>query len=147
MKMGNIMVGKGEINELLHILINEPDTLAKIKFNSWEIVAKTVSQLTDIVENEIQNKELPEKWLVLGGKVVFNLRKETNLFKKKCEKRQDEMDKGWKGSIDNCATEFDHFRKSCIPLFISIAGHLADKHPLRVAIESRLENSNYPMML
>ena len=145
--MGNIMVGKGEINELLHILINEPDTLAKIKLDSWETVAKTVSQLTDIVESEIQNKKLPEKWLVQGGKVVFNLRKETNLFKKKCEERAQKMDKGWKGSTDMCAAEFDHFRKSCIPLFISIAGHFVKDHPLRVAIESRLENSNYPMML
>ena len=69
--MGNIMVGKGEINELLHILINEPDTLAKIKFDSWETVAKTVNRLTDLVEREIKNDQLPEEWMVIGGKTSF----------------------------------------------------------------------------
>lgn len=147
MKMGNIMVGKGEINELLYIIINEPETIAKIQLDSWETVAKSVSQLTDIVESEINDKQLPEEWMVLGGKTVFNLRKETNLFKKKCEEREQQMEKGWKGTVASCAIEFDHFRKNVIPLFVSIAGHLLEDHPLRVAIESKLESSNIPMML
>ncbi|MHA1601817.1 MAG: hypothetical protein ACTSUI_02305 [Promethearchaeota archaeon] len=140
------MVGKGEIKDLLDSIIDDRDLISKIKFDAWNEIIDKITKLTNIVEEGFDKNQSSKELMVFGGKTIYNLRNETNIFREKCKARE-ELDKGWKGSTEECASEYDNYRKKCIPLIISIAGHLGEENPIRKVIEVKLRDSNYPMML
>ena len=140
------MIGIKNVKPLVERIINDWDNFAKIQFESWKLLYSTVSELTNIIEEEFADWHGEKDFAVKGGKILYHLRSESEEFLKKCEERA-KFDKGWKGTADDCTVEFDEFRKKAIPLFLTVATHLESDHPLRLEIEQQMSSHNYPMLL
>lgn len=140
------MIGTKNVKPLVERIISDWDNFAKIKFESWKLLYRTVSELTTIVKDEVTDWHGEQDFLVQGGEILFHLQYETDVFLKKCEERA-KFEKGWKGTVEECAVAFDEFRKKAIPLFVTFATHLETENPLRLEIESQMTAHNYPMLL
>jgi hypothetical protein len=143
--MVNKFIGSGNIERLLNWIITNRDSFAKIQYENWTRIQKTVTELTNIIENELKDWHGEKNYLVKGGKILYHLRNETATFVQKCEERM-KFDKGWKGTMRDCVDVFDDYRKKIIPDFVKIASHLESDHPLRIEIETQMKDQNYPML-
>ncbi len=148
--MSNIFRAEHPVGDLLNVLMGDWKKIAKIEYNIWTHMQETVTELTDILEGELNTDKIPsagenQQSMISAGKMIFRLRGETNYFLEKCKERTD-LEFGWKGTTQECAEVFDNYRKGCIPLIISIAGQLNEDSEVRQEIERRLDTGNYPMM-
>lgn len=143
--MVNKMIGNKKVKPLVERIISNWDNFAKIQFESWKLLYNTVSELTTIIEEEFGDWHGEKDFFVQGGKILFHLQTENEVFLKKCEERA-KFDKGWKGTVDDCAVAFDEYRKKAIPLFVTVATHLEPENPLRLEIEAQMKANNYPML-
>ena len=139
------MVAKKNVKELLDFLINDREMISKIKFNQWNEMHQTISTVTDIIEEELKDWKGSQKFVVTGVEILYKLRKQTEEFIKLCEDRQ-KLNKGWKGTTGDCADAFDNYRKDTIPLIITISSHFETDNPLRLEIEEKLREHNYPVL-
>jgi len=142
--MVNKMVAKKDVKKLLDFLINDREMISKIKFNQWNEMHQTISTVTDIIEEELKDWKGPQKFVVTGVEILYKLRKQTEEFIKLCEDRQ-KLNKGWKGTTRDCADAFDNYRKDTIPLILTISSHLESDNNLRLEIEEKLRENNYPV--
>ena len=142
--MVNKMVAKKDVKKLLDFLINDREMISKIKFNHWNEMHQTISTVTDIIEEELKDWKGPQKFVVTGVESLYKLRKQTEEFIKLCEDRQ-KLNKGWKGTTGDCADAFDNYRKDTIPLILTISSHLESDNNLRLEIEEKLRENNYPV--
>ena len=139
------MVAKKDVKKLLNILINDREMISKIKYNRWKEMHQTVSTVTDIIEEELEDWKGSQKFVVKGVEILYQLRKQTEEFIKLCEERQ-KLNKGWKGTTRECADAFDNYRKETIPLILTMSSHLESDNNLRLEIEEKLRESNYPSL-
>ena len=143
--MVNKMVAKKDVKKLLDFLINDREMISKIKFNQWNEMHQTISTVTDIIEDELKDWKGSQKFVVKGVEILYKLRKQTEDFIKLCEDRQ-KLNKGWKGTTGDCADAFDNYRKDTIPLILTISSHLESDNNLRLEIEEKLREQNYPVL-
>ncbi len=143
--MVNKMVAKKDVKELLDFLIDDREMISKIKFNQWNEMHRTISTVTDIIEEELKDWKGSQKFVVKGVEILYKLRKQTEGFIKLCEDRQ-KLNKGWKGTTEDCADAFDNFRKDTIPLILTISSHLESDNQFRLEIEEKLREHNYPSL-
>ena len=141
----NKMVAKKDVKKLLDFLINDREMISKIKFNQWNEMHQTISTVTDIIEDELKDWKGSQKFVVKGVEILYKLRKQTEDFIKLCEDRQ-KLNKGWKGTTGDCADAFDNYRKDTIPLILTISSHLESDNNLRLEIEEKLREHNYPVL-
>lgn len=139
------MVAKKDVKEMLDFLINDREMISKIKFNQWKEMHQTVSSVTDIIEDELKDWKGSQKFVVKGVEMLYKLRKQTEEFISLCEERY-KLNKGWKGTTGDCADAFDNYRKDTIPLILSISSHLEPDNQLRLEIEEKLREHNYPVL-
>jgi len=138
------MVAKKDVKELLDFLIDDREMISKIKYNRWKEMHNTVSTVTDIIEEELKGWSGSQKFVVKGAEILYKLRKQTEEFIKLCEERQ-KLNKGWKGTTGDCADAFDNYRKETIPLILTISSHFDSDNNLRLEIEEKLRENNYPV--
>ena len=138
------MVAKKDVKKMLDFLINDREMISKIKFNQWKEIHETVSSVTDIIEEELKEWKGTQKFVVKGAEILYKLRKQTEEFIKLCEERY-KLNKGWKGTIGDCADSFDNYRKENIPLILTISSHFDSDNNLRLEIEEKLRENNYPV--
>ncbi len=143
--MVNKMVAKKDVKKLLDFLINDREMISKIKFNQWKEMHQTISTVTDIIEDELKDWKGTQKFVVKGAEILYKLRKQTDDFIKLCEERY-KLNKGWKGTTGDCADAFDNYRKDTIPLILTISSHFESDHYLRLEIEEKLREHNYPVI-
>ena len=139
------MVAKKDVKKLLDFLINDREMISKIKFNQWKEIHETVSSVTDIIEEELKDWKGTQKFVVKGAEILYKLRKQTEEFIKLCEERY-KLNKGLKGTTGDCADAFDNYRKETIPLILSISSHFDSDNNLRLEIEEKLREHNYPVL-
>jgi len=143
--MVNKMVAKKDVKKMLDFLINDREMISKIKFNQWKKMHQTISTVTDIIEDELKDWHGSQKFVVKGVEILYNLRKQTEEFIKLFEERY-KLNKGWKGTTGDCADAFDNYRKETIPLILTISSHLESDNQLRLEIEEKLREHNYPVL-
>ena len=139
------MVAKKDVKKLLNFLINDREMISKIIFNQWNEMHQTVSSVTDIIEEELKDWHGSQKFVVKGAEILYKLRKQTDDFIKLCEERM-KLNKGWKGTTGDCADVFDNYRKETIPLILTMSSHFESDHYLRLEIEEKLREHNYPVL-
>ena len=143
--MVNKMVAKKDVKKMLDFLINDREMISKIKFNQWNEMHQTISTVTDIIEEELKDWKGSQKFVVKGAEILCILRKQTEDFIKLCEERY-KLNKGWKGTTGDCADAFDNYRKETIPLILTISSHFENDNQLRLEIEEKLREHNYPVL-
>ena len=143
--MVNKMVAKKDVKKLLDILIDDREMISKIKYDLWNEMHETISTVTDIIEGELKGWSGSQKFVVKGAEILYKLRKQTEEFIKLCEERQ-KLNKGWKGTTGDCADAFDNYRKETIPLILTISSHFESDNHLRLEIEEKLREHNYPVL-